>query len=161
MKKKYRKPVIIIFASCLIAMALFVWIYSTIPSPDTFDKLIKTDLINSGCKNVVPHSITCYKSTFQLEYRVNFELDTTEPDLFSMIIIKVRPGWFFSPIGGMVISPFGGGDMTSITTSDGKFDIIVEQHNKGMKGVISPEVSTEKLSKELYRCYSKMEKSNK
>lgn len=157
MKKKYRKPVIIIFASCLLALTICAFICSTIPSQDIFDKLVTTDLINRGCKNIVPHTISCSKNTFQLEYRVNFDLDTTEPDLFSVILIKIQPSWFISSGGGVFLGPGGGGDATSFTTSDGKFDIIVEQHNKGMEGIVSPVVSTEKLSKELNRLYSNNE----
>ena len=161
MKKKFKKLIIVLLALCIAVLALSAWIYSTIPSPDIFEKLVTTDLINYGCMNIVPHSITCYKSTFQLEYRIDFKLDTTESELFSMIIIKVQPAWFISPGDGVVLGPGGGGDWTTITTCDRKYDITVEQHNKGMDGVISPNISTDKLSRKLNRLYSNIEKSDK
>lgn len=152
-----KKVLVITILTTIFAAFLCTWIYSTIPSPDVFDELITTDLLRSGCTNIVPHTITGGRGkTLQLEYRVVFDLDTTEPDLYARIDITIQPAWFYKPLNLPFISPFGGGDSSSLTTSDGKFEIIVEQSNHGMKGVVSPAIYTNKLAEELNRKYSSL-----
>lgn len=150
-KKKF---LLLLISCCILAGIVSSRIYSTFPSPTYFDNLITPAFVNSGCKNTLPYTLTCIDNIYELEYRIDFELDTTEPDLYSLMIIKIRPAWFITRRFSMFISPYGGGDMTSTTTSDNKYDIIVEQHNRGMEGVLSPEVSTEKIARELDRLYS-------
>lgn len=156
-KRISNKSIILLFSFCFVTFLICAWLYSTIPSPKVFDKLITTDLIEYGCTNIVPYTITCTDNIYELEYRINFELDTTEPDIFALIIIKIRPAWFITPSFGMFISPYGGGDMTSVTTSDHKYDIIVEQNNHGMEGVVSPVISSKKIAQEFNRLYSQRE----
>ncbi|MBN1919069.1 MAG: hypothetical protein JW889_14280 [Verrucomicrobia bacterium] len=54
---------------------------------------------------------------------------------------------------GLVLSPNGGGDAVVFTTSDGRFDIKVEQGNHLAKGLEGPNVLCGKIAREVCRLY--------
>ena len=138
----------------VLAGALFAWFWPPAPSPAVFDPLVTDGLIEAGCTDLVPFTIARAHGDRGLHYHVEFHLDTDDPEFFSRIDIWVKRASLVPRHGGAFISPNGGSDSSVVRTADGRYDIIVEQGNRGKVGLKSPVIYSCKIAEELARRYA-------